>query len=724
MERRGWTVIVWLILALVLGRFAMNVEEVLQVGATVPDSESEAARLVVDSVLPAGDAEYAVLVVRGLDPREAPEARARIDSLVASITAVSGVSRVRAYREPRDSLLVGNGGTLVLAALDPAVGPSDHLIPLLREATASLAERWSATAVLSWTGESALNYDLRRTSARDATRAEWRALPVTALILVLAFASVVAAGVPVVVGILTITCALGVAGLVGQVLALSLILQTLVSMIGLGLGIDYGLLMVSRFRESLRSGNSAVTAGAIAARHGGRTIRMSGIAVMLGFGGLILVPVGELRSVGFGGLVVVAFAVGVSTTLLPRLLVLLRPVLDRFRLGTWATKPTSTVWRRWGMWVSEHPVVVLAAAGLPLLWLAWQATQLRVATPREDWLPPSMESARGIADLRAMGRSALLQRTRVVIRLPEEEDALTPRGWSTIRAVRAELLGDERIASVLSFSQFARQGPISQLVFFGIPRTLRDAYVSADRRTLLLDAVPREGVEPEEMVAFVRHVRATVREQAVGRADILVGGLPAFQADYSDRVSGHLPKVVLLVVSGTFLALAIGFRSLLIPLKALVLNLLAVAAGFGVVKLVFQDGWALATLGLDAPISGVFPVIPTLVFCTVFGLSMDYEVFLVTRVAEFKRAGAAERDAIVRGLEHSAPVISSAAAIMVVVFGAFALGEYLVIKILGVALAASVLLDATLVRVAVGPALLTLAGRWNWWPGVRTVPHA
>jgi RND superfamily putative drug exporter len=376
------------------------------------------------------------------------------------------------------------------------------------------------------------------------------------------------------------------------------------------------------------------------------------------------------------------------------------------------------------MWVSEHPVVVLAAAGLPLLWLAWQATQLRVATPREDWLPPSMESARGIADLRAMGRSALLQRTRVVIRLPEEEDALTPRGWSTIRAVRAELLGDERIASVLSFSQFARQGPISQLVFFGIPRTLRDAYVSADRRTLLLDAVPREGVEPEEMVAFVRHVRATVREQAVGRADILVGGLPAFQADYSDRVSGHLPKVVLLVVSGTFLALAIGFRSLLIPLKALVLNLLAVAAGFGVVKLVFQDGWALATLGLDAPISGVFPVIPTLVFCTVFGLSMDYEVFLVTRVAEFKRAGAAERDAIVRGLEHSAPVISSAAAIMVVVFGAFALGEYLVIKILGVALAASVLLDATLVRVAVGPALLTLAGRWNWWPGVRTVPHA
>ena len=162
---------------------------------------------------------------------------------------------------------------------------------------------------------------------------------------------------------------------------------------------------------------------------------------------------------------------------------------------------------------------------------------------------------------------------------------------------------------------------------------------------------------------------------------------------------------------------------MLIPLKALALNLLSVAAGLGVVKLVFQDGLALAALGLDAPVSAVFAVIPTLVFCTVFGLSMDYEVFLVARVAELKREGASERDAIARGLAHSAPVITSAAAIMVVVFGAFSLGEYLVIKILGLALAASVLLDATLVRVAVGPALLTLAGRWNWWPGVRTVAH-
>jgi RND superfamily putative drug exporter len=182
-------------------------------------------------------------------------------------------------------------------------------------------------------------------------------------------------------------------------------------------------------------------------------------------------------------------------------------------------------------------------------------------------------------------------------------------------------------------------------------------------------------------------------------------------------VGGRLGTVVTLVVATTLLVLLLAFRSVLVPVKAVLLNLLAVAGAFGALVLVFQDGHGLGWLGLEAPLDGVFPIVPPLVFCTVFGLSMDYEVFLVARVAEARRAGMGEEDALAEGLERTGGVITSAAAIMVAVFAAFALGDFVLVKMLGFTLAVAVLLDATVVRVAIGPALLRLAGRWNWWPG-------
>jgi len=201
---------------------------------------------------------------------------------------------------------------------------------------------------------------------------------------------------------------------------------------------------------------------------------------------------------------------------------------------------------------------------------------------------------------------------------------------------------------------------------------------------------------------------------------LLVGGVPALHADYADTIQRRTPLVVLLIVVGTLLALAVGFRSVLVPLKAVVLNLLTVGAALGVVVLVFQDGIGARLLGLAAPLDGVFAAVPLLVFCVVFGLSMDYEVFLLSRVAEARQGGASEEEALVTGVWRSGRVITSAASIMVVVFGAFALGDFVLVKILGVALAAAVVIDATLVRLAVGPALLALAGRWNWWPGAAS----
>ncbi|OGU03839.1 MAG: hypothetical protein A2W29_09090, partial [Gemmatimonadetes bacterium RBG_16_66_8] len=560
-------IVIWVGIAAVLSRFALHLEDTLQVAARVPGSESDAARR-AQSELPAGDAEYAVLVARGIDPRSTTRDAGRLDSLVAAIRTVPLVTAVRAYQGAGDSLLLGDGGTVVLAVLPPVEELPHGAIPLLRDCTRPLAARWAADGVtLRWTGEQALNYDLRRASARDASVAERRALPVTAVILVLAFGTIVAASLPVLVGLLTIVCALGAAGLVGRALPLSLLLQSVVTMIGLGVGIDYGLLMVSRFREAREAGMSRGEAGAVVASRGTRTILLSGMAVMVGFAGLLAVPLEELRSVGFGGLVAVAFAVALATTLLPRLLVLLGPALDWWRLRT--PSPVSAgAWQRWGRWVTSRPVAVMVVAGLPLLWLAWHATRLRVRTPRENWLPASLESVAGTEDLRAMGLAALLQRVRVVVRLPDHGDVLSQQGWAAVREVSALLLADRRIEAVVSFARFDSERPPSRLTFAGTPRRARDAYLSEDRRTVLLDAIPTEQATPDVMTAFVGDLRHSLRARPADARDVLVGGLPAFQLDYSKRVAGYLPRVVLFVLAGTFVALGVGLRSVLIPAKA------------------------------------------------------------------------------------------------------------------------------------------------------------
>jgi len=255
-----------------------------------------------------------------------------------------------------------------------------------------------------------------------------------------------------------------------------------------------------------------------------------------------------------------------------------------------------------------------------------------------------------------------------------------------------------------------------------LPEAVRPTFmrglVSADGRMMLLELVPRDAITPQQAVALARELRSTAASRiGVPGVQVLAGGLPAFNADYQDAVSGRFWEIVLWVVAGTLFALFLGFRSVLVPLKAVALNLLTVAATFGAVVLVFQEGHGARLFHVNGPLGAVFSSLPVIVFSIVFGLSMDYEVFLMARVREIRFAGASNRDAIVEALGTTAHVITSAAGIMLVVFAAFTLGDFLITKVLGFALAVAVLLDATVVRMLIGPALLQLADRWNWWPG-------
>jgi RND superfamily putative drug exporter len=359
----------------------------------------------------------------------------------------------------------------------------------------------------------------------------------------------------------------------------------------------------------------------------------------------------------------------------------------------------------------------LLVAGFPLLLLAFQARKISPGIPDHDSLPAAAESVRALRTLQGMGRSGIVQSLRVILELPPQSPPLSPAGWLAVSRLTQHFQSDPRAQEVLSLPTLTGMSETADAVG-DVPQPIRESFLRGDRQATLLELLPTATLLPNQQIQWVRDVRSSDIAAITGvpGAVVRVGGISAIDADYDSVVKKWSPRVILGVLSGSFLALLIGLRSLFASVKAILLNLLSVGASFGALVLVFQQGYGSKLFGLDGPTGSVYPIVPILSFAIVFGLSMDYEVFLVARVLEERRRGLCERTAVVEGLARTAGLITSAAAIMIAVFTAFTLGGFLVVKMLGFTLAVAVFIDATVVRMIVGPALLRLAGDWNWWP--------
>jgi RND superfamily putative drug exporter len=645
---------------------------------------------------------------------------------VARLREQAGVSGVVSHLELRDPIFLGRGGgTFVLVGLSSTEGPAELLVPKLHELANSLENqlrgRYPAVKI-ELTGEIPLNFDIRKASADDVHRGESLVIPATLALLLVAFGSLVAALIPLAVGQLAIASTLAITGLLAQRWHLSILVQNLATMLGLGLGIDYALLMVSRFREAISAGHGGPAASVIAARQAGRTLLISASTVAIGFLALLTVPISEIRSIGVAGFLVAGISVLLTNTLVPAVLALLGPRINAGRmpftpkLDADRAASTGNRWRQWGKVIVAHPWLALFLAGAPLLMLAWQATRLDTSLPKGDWLPESAESVHALHSLEQMDRAGIVYSLRVIVELPKDSIAQTDAGWDALDRLSKRLASDPRCARVISITTIA-EGNRSALT--DLSRETRRTFLSSDGRAALLEVLPAASVSLRDQVSWVRELRKTGAPALTGVPDatLRIGGIPALNADYQTIVSNRFVPVTALVVVGTLLALLGGFRSLFAAVKAIALNLLSVAASFGALVLVFQDGHGSRFLGVPGGTGSIFPLVPIVAFAIVFGLSMDYEVFLVARVLEARRSGLSEMDAIPEGLARTAGLITSAAAIMIVVFAAFTFGNFLVVKMIGFTLAIAVLIDATLVRIVIGPALLRIAGDWNWWPG-------
>jgi putative drug exporter of the RND superfamily len=708
--RRFWVSGIVLLATIALLPFSFHAERRLETATRVEGSQAETVRDELATRFRSPFVDRVVLVAEGLPPADSDEGGQALETIVAKLREQPGVSGVVSYLELRDPIFLGRGGgTFVLVGLTSTGGPVESLVPEIHQLASALENqlrgRYPAVK-LELTGEIPLNFDIRKASAADVHRGESLVIPGTLVLLLVAFGSLMAALIPLAVGQLAIATTLAITGFLAQRWHLSILVQNLATMLGLGLGIDY----------------DGPKAGLIAARQAGRTLLISASTVAIGFLALLTVPISEIRSIGVAGFLVTGMSVMLTNTLVPAALVLLGPRIDLGRMPFTAkldaqrAARTGNRWRQWGKTIVAHPWLALLVAGTPLLLLAWQVRRLDTSLPRGDWLPQAAESVHALHTLERMDRGGVVESLRVIVELPSDSIAQTDAGWDALDRLSKRLASDPRCDRVISITTLAQNNRSS---LTDLSRETRRTFLSSDGRAALVEVLPASSVSLREQVNWVRELRATGAPALTGvpGATLLVGGIPALNADYETIIRGHFPPVMELVVGGTLFALLCGFRSIFAAVKAIALNLFSVAAAFGALVLVFQNGHGSSFFGVPGGTGSVFPLVPIVAFAIVFGLSMDYEVFLVARVLEARRSGLSEMDAIPEGLARTAGLITSAAAIMIVVFAAFTFGDFLVVKMIGFTLAIAVLIDATLVRIVIGPALLRIAGDWNWWPG-------
>jgi RND superfamily putative drug exporter len=703
------------------------------------DRETEAARAdrLLDTRFARPFSEFFVVALQSPAPFTEDRPRAALDSITDDLRREPYVRALLSYKTASDSIFLSQDGrtTFFLVSVDAPAGDSvGKLVGAFRQAVNhALAQVPYRDAYRAWvTGRSPLDLDVRTVSTEDSRRLEERLIPLTFLILVLAFGALVAALLPLLVGFLAVTISLALIGILARLMPVSVFVLNLTTMIGLGVGIDYSLLVVTRFREELTKGYRRREAAARTFRTAGMAVLTSGLTVVVGFGALVFTPLVETRSVGLGGLIVVAVAVLLSTTLLPALLAMIGRGIDRprwlARRLIWYHSPLG--WEKWARTLARHPRRALLLGGAAVAVLTAPLLYIRIGLPARHWWPSRTEAGAGADALTRIGVAGYLFPIRVLVEFPPGSTATDLTGLRALKHLSDSMRADPRVRDVKSLVDFE---PGQSLLGYSLlysdldsarvkHRDALDAYLSRDGRMTLLDVIPQDSTSlttSMELVASVRRLATSTGIRQLRGATVEVGGYVAGSVDFQTDLLRRFPSIIGLVLGVTAVMLAIAFRSVLVPLKAVIMNSLSVSATFGLIVLVFQYGVGSRAFGLDGPTEAIFVVIPVLVFAVVFGLSMDYEVFLLSRIKEaFDRTGRST-EATMEGVSATASVITSAALIMIVVFGAFAFARVLMVQFLGFGLAVAVFLDATVIRMVLVPAFMHLAGRWNWWPGAR-----
>lgn len=687
-----WIIIGWIIVAVIMGFFAIRLPAILEGDGFNMDAEH--AVVMEKATERFGIAAETMFVVFDDVDDE------RIEASLAEIAALGVVSDIVS---PLDD------ATLYTEKLSYALLNFNDTERNMFDIVAQLRETIADDANVMLTGQSAISKDISSASQRDLLVAEGIGLPIAIIVLLLAFGTVVASLIPLIVGLSAVIVSFGVMSIVGQSVDLSIFILNIVPMLGLALSIDFALLFISRFREE-RKKSDIFAAITTTVRTAGRAIIFSAFCVFIGLGAMFLIKVDIFRDIAIGGMLIVTAAVLSSITLLPALLIAFGERINKWRLLRVKANGADR-WRKFAHAVIKRPVTITIVATALLCTALLPVVNMELTIPQIDALPESYESREAY--------EMINEHFSLDTQSPVYVVATRENGWDDI----------EGLALMQQFEQHLREEPLVDEVMTiyamsGIdsPEMWQQMWQSplgAEQLSPLWEGFVQDeqlfvpltltvAGASEEAQQFVRQL-ADDYPSTFPDMDFVVGGQAKFNQEIFDEISDKIILVIAVIMISTFIVLMIAFRSLIIPLKAIFMNVIGLAATFGILVYIFQYGHFGLTPGTIALI------IPAIVFSLVFGLSMDYEVFLISRMQEEYDKTGDNDHATVEGLAMTSKIITSAALIMIVLTGAFAIADVMPVKQIGVGIAIAVAIDASIIRLLLVPSLMKLFGKWNWW---------
>ncbi len=738
-RRRRWLVTFAFVVAAGLGSLAGSTSANLSSGGWLdPTSESAQVADRLEADYGAGRTAF-VALFRSTEPGANAKSAAFQEAIRATLAPaldVEGVTSVTGYAQTLDDRFISKAGDAAYVLIGLKVD-EDKSIALVEPVQAALATPAGYTVAL--TGFGPIQLDSQRLSEADLLRAETVSLPIAALVLILVFGSMIAAGMPLLVAGLAIPSSVGLIGLLAKQTEMSIYVLNIATMLGLALAIDYSLFLTSRFREELARGRSVEQAVERAVGTAGKAVVFSGVAVAIGLSGLLWFKASGLSSIGLGGAIVVLASVFYSLTFLPAILGMLGPRVNSLsvdgllrRLGLRRGNRDATRRSRWeqvAFAVMRRPIAVLLPVLALLLLVGSPYLRLQQGVPDATVYPEGVASRDAWVALQTEFDAG--ETTPIVLLLDTKDSPTSEASIAAVMATAermAALEGIDRVegpfaitdpatGAAMSAAQVAQlyaaaPGSLPPDLEAGLAR-LREAYIR--NNTIRLDAVsPLKSSEPAG-TAVISKVRAVLPDAAITRMQ--VGGAAALGEDFLLSQSERIPWAVGTTLLASAIILFLLFGSLAIPIKAVVMTLLSLTASFGALVWIFQEGNLHELLDFE-PLGYTIAGNPIIMFAVLIGLSMDYEVLLLSRIQESYRRSGDNTAAVADGLARTAGVITGAALIMVTVFSAFALADTVTIKSIGVGMALAVALDATIVRVLLVPATMRLLGSWNWWaPG-------
>ena len=643
------------------------------------------------------DAADETVLIQGADA-ESPEFRAAVDQLVTELEGTENVENVVSPYDERGSISENGQAALLTYEVPEPPESSDETVEDRVEAPEATIERVASEnpeVEIGFFGDASASKALSESFEEDFQRAEVTSLPITLIILVLAFGALVAALVPLLLAATAVAAAIGLLGPLSQIWPIDEAASSVVLLVGLAVGVDYALFYLRREREERARGRGPEAALEAAAATSGRAVLVSGLTVAVAMAGMYFAGAATFESFATGTILVVAIAVLGSLTVLPAVLSKLGDRVNKGRVP-FLTRPEERAARESRFWgaildrVLRRPWIAGGLAVVALLVMAIPVLNLKMQVPGIDTLPRDLEVMQTYDDIQASFPGDQIPATVVI----ETGDA-SP---AEIRAGIEEL----------------EQAVAADPERFVGPPTIE---VSDDRSVVSVDVPVAGDGANDASYAALAELRDNVIPATIGAvegAEVNVTGITAGSEDFNQIMEERVPIVFAFVLGMAFLLLLGTFRSIVIPIKAIVLNLLSVGAAYGTLVLVFQEGLGEQLLDFQS-VGGIAPVIPLFLFVILFGLSMDYHVFVLSRVREAVDRGMGNDDAVAHGIKSTAGVVTSAALVMVAVFGAFALGSDQLAKQIGVGLAAAILIDATIVRAVLLPATMKLLGARNWY---------